>query len=369
MKVLNLLTSGEAGGIESLCRDIGINSEYENGFCFLFSEGTIYNQMNEIGLKTYSLAGIARKLSLKRIIKLRELAKEYDIITVHHGDPFLKLYGIFTSLGTKRKLVTVVHSCYERKYFFPESVFKFHLAHSIFKIGLELSDLIIFVSNAGKVSYESEFGLSKKKKTVVYNGIAMDKLECGTNHSTPLDEPYKITYVGRLHYVKGVDYLIRAISLIKDKYKISVSIVGDGPEKNRLEKLAKEQGVDDIVTFEGRHSNIIPFLKKTSVFVYPSVWHEVFGISLVEAMAFGIPCIANNVGGIPEVMRSGEYGFLTKETSDKALADALCSVLSILENKDKVIELSESIKKNAEKFSIINTCNRLKEEYSKLLNS
>ncbi len=368
MKVLNLLTSGEAGGIESLCRDIGLNSEYENGFCFLFSEGAIYNQMNELGLKTFSLAAIKSKISVKKLLLLRKIVQEYDIVTVHHGDPFLKLYGILATVGTKKKMVTVVHSCYDREYFFPNSVIKFCFAHLMFKIGLKYSDLIIFVSKAGKESYECEFGLSNKRKSIVYNGISLDKVELGKDHYIPVDKPYRITYIGRLNYVKGVDYLIRAIGIIRDKYPVKLSIVGDGPERNNLEKIVYDYGLNDIVYFEGRHSDVIPFLKNTSVFVYPSIWNEVFGISLVEAMAFGIPCIANRVGGIPEIIKDGENGFLTSEKSDAALAEAMCTVLDKLARTDSVDSITHNAKRTAEYFSIKNTCNRLKEEYSELLN-
>ena len=69
MKVLNLLTSGNAGGIESLCRDIGVNSQFENGFCFLFEGGTIYEDMKKIGLKTYLLKDEGGCISLKKYRK------------------------------------------------------------------------------------------------------------------------------------------------------------------------------------------------------------------------------------------------------------------------------------------------------------
>ncbi|WP_022767910.1 glycosyltransferase family 4 protein [Butyrivibrio sp. NC2007] len=367
MRVLNLLTSGEAGGIESLCRDIGINSEYENGFCFLFSEGAIYDQMNELGLKTYSLAGAKNKLSKFSIKKLRllsKIARDYDIICVHHGEPFLKLYGMLVKLITGKKMVTVAHSCFDRRFFFPNNKIKFHFAHLIFALGLNYSDLIIFVSNAGKEAYEKEFGLKNKRKAVVYNGISTDKLLRGRDNVVPVTKPYKITYIGRLKNVKGVDYLIRAIARIKNDYPISVSIVGDGPERDNLEELSNDIGVRDIVSFEGRHTDVIPFLENTSVFVYPSVWKEVFGISLVEAMAFGIPCVASDVGGIPEVVHDGKTGFLTSEANDEALAEALRHALDILDDEKLLEKISQDAKKKAADFSITNTCKRLKEEYS-----
>lgn len=66
MKVMNLLSSGNIGGIERLCLDIGQNSIFENGFCFLFEGGVIYEEMQKKGLKTYCLADGKRKLSLNR---------------------------------------------------------------------------------------------------------------------------------------------------------------------------------------------------------------------------------------------------------------------------------------------------------------
>lgn len=75
MKVLNLLTSGRAGGIESLCRDIGVNSDFENGFCFLFGDGAIYQQMKDMGLKTYCLSKIGEKNKLEKIFRAEKYCK------------------------------------------------------------------------------------------------------------------------------------------------------------------------------------------------------------------------------------------------------------------------------------------------------
>ena len=91
MKVFNLLTSGNIGGIEVLCKDIGVLAPYDNLFCFVSGEGPIYEQMQKIGLNVKSLAK-GKKFSLSKLRKLIELAETYDIIVIHHGDPFLRFY-------------------------------------------------------------------------------------------------------------------------------------------------------------------------------------------------------------------------------------------------------------------------------------
>ena len=89
MKVLNLLTSGGLGGIEILNYDLGKYSSEDNGFAFLFGTGLTYDRMRNNGFEVYDLSGYHPKFSLKRYRKLAEIANGYDIITVHHGDPYL----------------------------------------------------------------------------------------------------------------------------------------------------------------------------------------------------------------------------------------------------------------------------------------
>ncbi len=366
MKVLNLLTSGNAGGIESLCRDIGVNSQFENGFCFLFEGGTIYEDMKKIGLKTYLLKDEGGCISLKKYRKLKEIAKEYDIIAVHHGDPFLKLYHYLLSKNLKNKYVTFVHSCYEEKFFCPNNKIKKMAMHKMFQLGLSNSDKIIFVSNAGKNSYMNEFKIDSNKAVVVYNGIGLDKIENGIKKQKIETNPYNITYIGRLNSVKGVDLLLRATKILKEKHNIKISIVGDGEERKTLENLADTLKIDDIVSFYGQQKDVAPFLDKASIFVYPSIWQEVFGISIVEAMAYGIPCVATDVGGIPEIIEDGSNGFLCEKSNSNNLASTIEKVINLIEAGQEYA-ISNKARKRAEEFSIEQTVMNLKNVYESII--
>lgn len=365
MKVLNLLTSGDAGGIESLCRDIGLKADYENAFCFLFKGGSIYEQMKELGLKTYDLSSIGGKISRKKLKTLKEIAKEYDIIVAHNGEPVLKLYHILLSRSLKKKYVTMIHSCYDRD-FEPSNPIKRMINRWVFQRDLDSSHLIVSVSNAGIQSYKEFFKFLDDKVKIVYNGVGEDKLFAGKDSIPNIQKPYNLLYVGRLIAAKGVDLLIKAASSLSKEYPISVSIVGDGPVREKLEELTKELNLTDIVTFYGRQVNVIPFYQQANIFIYPSTWQEVFGISLVEGMSFGLPCVANRVGGIPEIIEDGKSGFLTEETSVNGVVKALLRVIECIENGE-IETLSIQAKQRADQFTIGKTVDNLKSIYQELL--
>lgn len=93
MRVLNLLSSGGVGGIEQLCKNIGIYAKYENTFCFLFEEGKVYEEMKEKGEKVFSFVDKQHgKFTRNRWKMLCELANDYDIITAHHCTIALQIY-------------------------------------------------------------------------------------------------------------------------------------------------------------------------------------------------------------------------------------------------------------------------------------
>lgn len=360
MKILHLLTSGESGGIETLCREFGKHSKYDNGFCFLQHGGQICRQMSEMGMTVYDLSDIPHKFSWKKLKKLRMIQTQYDILIVHHGDPFLKGYYILLRLISRKKSLTMVHSCYGDKSQVRHSGLKLVVHDCIFQFCFDVSDRVVFVSKAGMESCLSKYKIERGKCRLVYNGIATEILDKGKKAEFCFKQPYVITYIGRLSGEKGVDLLLRAAALIKNSYNIQLEIIGDGKERRDLEQLAIELDISDRTVFHGQQLEIAPYLQRTAVFVYPSTCQEVFGISLVEAMAYGIPCIANPVGGIPEIIRNGENGFLTDDISDQAIADKICEVLARYEN-GTIDSLKECAYKTAESFSIINTCKKMEE--------
>jgi phosphatidyl-myo-inositol dimannoside synthase len=129
---------------------------------------------------------------------------------------------------------------------------------------------------------------------------------------------------------KGIDTVIMSMpAVIKEVTDAFYVVVGEGPDRQRLERIAKEVGVHEKVIFAGRVSdNSLPaYYKASDVFVLPSL-KEGFGIVLLEAMFYAKPCIGPRAGGIPEVIEDGKTGFLAARNDNQALADHIIRLLN-----------------------------------------
>ena len=359
MKVLNLLDTGGIGGIEQLCKDIAAYADYENTFVFLFREGVVYDEMREAGYDVYSLAGYGNiKLNPKRMNALSELASGYDIIIVHHSSLAIQmLYVKLKEQYPQKKFILTAHSCFGADYYFKlyKNPIKRLMRMKFQKQALDVSDMIIFVSNAGKKSYLSYYDIPEDKTRVVYNGIVPPKEKPMPKCRKTDETPFSITYIGRLVEVKGVQNLIQAVALLKDRgIECRVNICGEGDYRSTLEALSKSCNVEDRVRFHGTQRDKAKFFKDTDIFVYPSICEEVFGISIIEALSYGIPCVVNCVGGIPEIITDGYNGAIAAEKTAKALSDAIERIAKMYRS-DEITEMSRHCLETAGKFTIQNT--------------
>lgn len=358
-KVLHLLTMGNIGGIEVLCRDIAAGSELDHTFCFMFGEGTIYDEMLAEGQAVISFKEY-KKISRKRVTKLRAATQDFDVIIIHHDDPFLEMYYLLLKrILPEKKYISMVHHCYD-----PETdkqnygFIKLNIKRFIVQKMFQKSNKLIFVSNAGYKSYVSDYRIDESKVEIIYNGIGNDKLLAGSNVQKLPHHPLNILYLGRLVKLKGVSSLIDAFSRVASEYDVILNIVGDGGERAKLEEQAKRLGIIDKVTFYGLQRDVISYLKQADIFVYPSRT-EIFGISIVEAMAFGCICIANNVGGIPEIISDGINGFLNNSNSEEELQRKMESAISLCGEDMRRQEMMKKARMTAELYSIDNTIKNL----------
>lgn len=355
LRALNLMTGGQVGGIETLCYNWGKYAPFQNGFAFLTEKGTVYEKMVEAGFITYDLSQDGKKISLKKIRKLIAIAREYDVVIVHHGDPILRLYYIILSHQTQCKLVSYIHSCYGDDSQLDYGWIKKSICKMIFQKAFDVSDAVIAVSRAGETSYEKLYNVPQNKKYIVYNGISNELINQGKENMLKRRQPYQLLYIGRLNKIKGVDLLIQAVDILKNEYEIQLNIVGDGPEREVLESLMNKLELENMVHFCGESMEIGKFLSGADVFIYPSTCQEVFGISLVEALSYGVPCVANCIGGIPEIIQDGYNGILTTEVTAKALADAIRKLLKCCED-GTLEQYSDHAKRTASKYTIKNNC-------------
>lgn len=150
---------------------------------------------------------------------------------------------------------------------------------------------------------------------------------CDLERTVPATEPGTgVLFAGRLSPEKGVDVLIAAAALMPSS--IEVTIAGDGPERERLEKQAADLGVTDRVHFLGRVSGerVADEMRAAAVVTVPSRWHENQPMTVLEAYATGRPVVATDLGGLPELIVEGETGRTVPSDAPAALADALSAL-------------------------------------------
>jgi glycosyltransferase involved in cell wall biosynthesis len=159
----------------------------------------------------------------------------------------------------------------------------------------------------------------------IYNGI-------DPSQYTPLSSPSvtsgngdcTVIFGGRLIHGKGPDYLIEAIGLLRSKCSLKLLIAGDGPERARLESLARSVGAGDLIEFLGLRHDMPALWQMADVAVVPSAeFIEACPMTPLEAMAAGKPIVATRNGGLPEIVVDGETGLLVAPGDAAALAKAL----------------------------------------------
>ncbi len=163
---------------------------------------------------------------------------------------------------------------------------------------------------------------------VAVNGIAGADSFGRAGMLTPERGSLSVAYVGRLVVEKGAHVLIEAARLLKSRgRKVHIDIIGDGPERPRLERMASEFGVNDEVAFCGfqRGRDLDEFLRKAPVTVIPSVWEEAAGLVAIEQMLQGKLIVASDIGGLAELV--GETALKFPPGDAQALAERIELIL------------------------------------------
>lgn len=347
MNIVHLLLTGQPGGIEILAYNIALRSRNKNIMYFIFSGGTVADAMQEAGIPVV-IANTPRYRWNEKIEQFVQYCKDekIDAVVNHLDSPVACAYVCALKKAMPdMKILSYLH-CDSR------DVVKGLKGQLVYKtFGKQMHkrcDKVVAISEFVKQTGMTAYDLPSEKIVVIYNGVDISRF-CVSAEPRG-DGPMELIFVGRLIREKGVHLLLEALSQLPESMKIHATIVGFGPEYENLRQQAKNQNLDVRVDFLGKRMDVSELLAKADYFVHPATLQEGFGITLVEAMAVGKPCIASDGGAIQEVLDS-TTGFLFTLGSVSDLVEKITEAYSLF-GTEKYESLSRAARKRAECFSI-----------------
>ncbi len=170
-------------------------------------------------------------------------------------------------------------------------------------------------------------GLPPEKVQSIFTGINTKRFTPGSKiearQKLGLDvNAVWIGIIATLRSWKGHKYLLKAIAELDDP-RIRLVIVGDGPQRDKLNRLTVELGLTRAVRFAGQQRDVVPWLQALDVFALPSYANEGVSQAVMQAMAVGLPVITTPIGSSADVIKSGLTGMLVPPKDSKALAQAI----------------------------------------------
>ncbi len=311
---------------------------------------------NEGGFRDKFLSPFRILFSFEARRKFKRLVKDFKPDVIHIHNIYHQISPSILRVARKRKIPVIMHlhdyklvcpnyqllahneicyRCLGGKYYnclkqkcFKDSFWKSFLAtiemyfhHRILKVYEKNISLFIAPSQFMKDTVV-KFGWPENKVKVLYN--FSEKL-----NNDLIDEigDYGL-YFGRLSKEKGIDVLLSALSLANNKMKLK--IIGSGPEENNLKKMVTDLNLDKQVKFLGPKfaNDLFLEVKRAKVVFLPSIWLENMPLTLLESLMLQKVVIAAKTGGLPELVKDGETGFLFNRADSKDLA----RVIDDLEN-------------------------------------
>lgn len=332
LRLCHILSGDTWGGAEAvtlnLLRILNETKEFEVHVIVL-NRGRLHELLEEESIR-FALLDEKQNNAFQLIFKLRRHLKtnRYDIVHTHGYKANILASGA-VKLMTGSKLVRTEHGIAGKA----GKNWKMTLLAAIDWVSAVLfNDKIIAVSK--QIQREKYPGAGRSKTVVVHNGI--DAIHTDPDISLAdvkkewgIDEDAKLVgVIGRLAPIKGVDTFLEIARMVsKEDDSIRFVVIGDGPMRKELEIQAHSLGLDGKVVFAGFRNPVSPCLAALDLMAITSR-HEGIPIVLLEAFSLGIPVVAFDVGGIPEVIIDGECGVLVPRGDSKTFAREILALLA-----------------------------------------
>ena len=198
------------------------------------------------------------------------------------------------------------------------------------RFSIEQSDAVTAVSRWLRLQTIKHFH-TKRPIEVIYNFVDPDQFKPGAKPGlherlAPDGRPIMM-HVSNLRPVKRPRDLLDILAFVRAETEAKLIIVGDGPERPILEESARKRHMEDDIVFLGNYANIEELLPAADVLLLPSA-SESFGLVALEALSCGVPVVASDVGGLPEVIEHGKNGFLFEVGDAGAMAGGAVEIMT-----------------------------------------
>lgn len=228
------------------------------------------------------------------------------------------------------------------------------------------SDGVTAVSNSLRQQTYDSFKVTKEIE-VVYNFIDFERFsKSNKDHFKKAIAPNGeriLTHVSNFRKVKRVGDVIQIFKKVYEKIPSKLLLIGDGPERQKLEELCRKIGLCHEIRFLGKQDAIEELLAVSDLFIMPSA-SESFGLAALEAMACQVPVISSNAGGLPEVNIHGKTGYMSDVGNVEEMAQY---AIQILQNEETLQEFRANAVAQAARFDINNILPQYEEYYEHIL--
>jgi len=348
MKILYIITQGELGGAQFYVRDLSHNikrQKCQNTVEIAIGENLktswLQKEANLNGIKTHQIKNLKREISIiSDILCVFELIFLYfkvkpDIIHLNSTKAGLlgSLAGFFYKIFKhKSQIIYTVHGWVFNE---PMSKIKNQLYIFLEKFSAIFKDKIICVSD-----YDLQQGLNKqiapaKKMTTIHNGLKLDEIKL--KEKIPAQQELNLPNVNYISFItianfyhnKGLNILIEAVELIKKSgiTGFKAFIIGKGELETELKKSIAKKNLQDEIILLGEIKNANQYLSAFDIAILPS-YKEGLPYFLLEAGFAGLPLIATNTGGIPEIITNNFNGLMFNSGNARELSELMIKMIN-----------------------------------------
>lgn len=313
----------------------------------------IYNKVDQRCLSLCEPKLIHHKLSddglVRAVFQIRRLIKNLKTPTVYFvsGGSYAFVFTMAVQLAFK-KAPLVIRECVSPSLMIPKTARFYNLKKKLLSYAYKKADTLVAITKAMQMDMEEAFHADSKKISVIYNGVEFlseDTTEPISSNTADNDKTIRLLNIGRLVAQKNQILLLDAFAQLDKRFVLD--IVGEGPEREVLEKRSRKLGVKDRVTFHGYQSNVSQFYQVADVFVLSSDF-EGFPNVLVEALYHGCQVVSTSCPtGPDEILDNGRYGKIVPCRDATELTKA---IKEIVKNPFEV----EKLKARACNFTVAN---------------